>query len=477
MRAALSPSAGSLAAAILMLAGVCHEAGAQEPPARALDPIEVFSRAAETMAERVSPTVVQIFAIGYRVGGGDGQTSLEASQAQSLGSGVIVGADGYIMTNAHVVSGAHTIRVRLLPRAQGAIGPTLAQSFAPTVPATLVGSWTEADLALLKIEGKELPTLPFSGPGRLRQGQVVFAFGSPNGLQNSMTMGIVSSIARQLEPDDPWLYVQTDAPINPGSSGGPLVNTAGELVGLNTFISTQSGGSEGIGFAIPGVMVEWVYGQLRQFGHVHRPVIGAGLQTITPALASALKLPRTEGVLVSDVLPESPAARAGIKLNDILISVNKRPMDNVAAWAGVAFEHAPGSPMAVEVLRGDRTLSFSIVPIDQEQPSERLADLADLAKNQVPALGLLAVDFDTRVQALLGPVRLPSGVVIVGVAPSAPDGADQLKAGDIVHELNGRSVHSVESLRAALQGVGAGNPVALLMERAGQLFYVLVTMP
>jgi len=199
------------------------------------------------MAERVSPAVVQILATGYREGDSSGRATMAASQEQSIGSGVIVGADGYIMTNAHVVTDAHTIRVRLIPKAKASIVATLAQSFAPTLTASLVGSYADADLALLKVETSGLTTLPLAGPGRVRQGQVVFAFGSPNGLQNSVTMGVVSSIARQLGPDDPLLYIQTDAPINPGNSGGPLVNTSGELVGLNTFISTQSGGNEGMG--------------------------------------------------------------------------------------------------------------------------------------------------------------------------------------------------------------------------------------
>ena len=321
------------------------------------------------------------------------------------------------MTNAHVVEDAHTIKVRLVPANPKAIGDVLAQSFAPTVDAVLVGTYNEADLALLKIEAQSLPTLRFARVGSVRQGQVVFAFGSPNSLQNSVTMGIVSSIARQLDPDDPLLYIQTDTPINPGNSGGPLVSSSGELLGLNTFISSQSGGSEGLGFAVPGALVGWVYDQLRKHGHVSRPVIGAGLQTITPPMAAALQLPRTSGVIVSDILPDSPAAAAGLKLNDIVLTVNGRPMDNVAAWTGLSFQHVPGTPMSVEVVRGTTTLTLSVTPVDVEQPSARLADLSDVAKSQITEIGIMAVTLDDRIASMIGPVRLASGAVVVAGVP------------------------------------------------------------
>jgi serine protease Do len=291
-------------------------------------------------------------------------------------------------------------------------------------------------------------------------------------------MGVVSSIARQLEPDDPLLYIQTDTAINPGNSGGPLVNTSGEMVGLNTFISTQSGGSEGMGFAIPAVLVNWVYEQLRKNGHVHRPVIGAGLQTITPPMAAALKLPLDKGVIVSDLLADSPAAVAGVKLNDIILSVNDRPMDNVAGWTGLAFQHVPGSPMLVKVLRGTRTLSFSVMPVDMEQPSERLADLAGLSKSQVPELGIMAVTFDQRTASVIGSVRLASGAVAIARIAAAPDAAAaDLRPGDLIHEINGKNVFSVDDLKKVLAGLKHGDAIALFIERAQQWSYVAFTLP
>ena len=216
------------------------------------------------------------------------------------------------------------------------------QALAPPIDATLIGVFKELDLALIKIPGKGLPTLSFADYRKLRQGQVVFAFGSRQGLGNSMSMGVVSSVARQPQPDSPFVYIQTDAPINPGDSGGPLVNTAGDIVGLNTFILTQSGGSEGIGFAIPSTLIQLAGPQLRKYGHVHRQMIGISVQTITAPLASALSLPRESGVLVSDVAPGGPAETAGVKLNDIVAAVDGRRIENVPMFVTAMLSHPAG---------------------------------------------------------------------------------------------------------------------------------------
>ena len=175
----------------------------------------------------------------------------------------------------------------------------------------------------------KLPALPLATYSEIHQGETVFAFGSPAGLRNSLTHGLVSAVARQTDPDSPLIYVQTDAPINPGNSGGPLVNIRGEVVGVNTFIVSQSGGNEGLGFAIPSATVRTAVRQLRQFGYLRRQEIGMSIQTITPTLASSLVLPRDYGVIVSDVWPGGPAAAAGLQVGDILVSVDGRPAENV----------------------------------------------------------------------------------------------------------------------------------------------------
>ena len=226
---------------------------------------------------------------------------------RSIGSGAIVDPDGYIITNAHVVAGARQVQV-VLHRDTTADGPVrLARARRRARPSTPASSAPrrDIDLALLKVDLTGLPALPLANYDAIRQGELVFAFGSPEGLRNSVSMGVVSSVARQVEPDSPTIYIQTDAPINPGNSGGPLVNIDGELVGLNTFILTESGGSQGLGFAIPSAIVAAAYPQLRKYGHLHHGQIGFAMQTITPALAAGLGLSRTSGVMVSDVLPGS----------------------------------------------------------------------------------------------------------------------------------------------------------------------------
>ena len=268
----------------------------------------------EELTARVSLSVVQVLVTGY--GPIDepthgGETGLVIGRQRSIGSGAIIDPDGYIITNAHVVAGARRVQVVLhrdttADRARALAGDVEASQ---TVDARVVGTANDIDLALLKVDVTGLRALPLADYDAIRQGEIVFAFGSPEGLRNSVTMGVVSSVARQPDPDSPTIYIQTDAPINPGNSGGPLVNVDGELVGLNTFILTESGGSQGLGFAIPSAIVASAYPQLRKYGHLHRGLIGFSMQAITPALAAALDLSRTSGVMVSDVLPDSAAER------------------------------------------------------------------------------------------------------------------------------------------------------------------------
>src|SRR4029077_12928635 len=230
---------------------------------------------------------------------------------------------------AHVVSGAQ--RVQIVLPADNTDG-TLATALSGKtylVAAKSVGITTELDLALLKIDGLKLPALPLATYSQLRQGETVFAFGSPIGMRNSLTHGLISSVARQVDPDSPLIYVQTDAPINPGNSGGPLVNIRGEVVGVNTFIMSQSGGNEGLGFAIPSATTRTVFRQLKEHGVLRKQELGISWQTITPEMAAALSLARDYGVIVSDVWPGGPAQAAGLKVGDILVSMDGVPADNL----------------------------------------------------------------------------------------------------------------------------------------------------
>jgi serine protease Do len=439
--------------------------------------IEQFSDSIQTLTARVSPSVVRILVTRYGAGEESGRTELSVGRQQTIGSGVIVDPDGYIMTNAHVVEGALKIKVNVMPQGQDTISEVVNRSYSPPQDASLIGVFKEGDLALIKIAGTGLPALKLADYGKLRQGEVVFAFGSPAGLQNSVSMGIVSSIARQPDPDSPFLFIQTDTAINPGNSGGPLLNTAGEIIGLNTFILSQSGGNEGVGFAIPSMLINWVFPQLRKYGHVHRSTIGIGVQTITPTLAAALKLARNSGVVITDVLPGGIAESAGIKLNDVLLAMDGRPVDSVPAMMGSFFAHGNSDHMKVQVLRGTEALSFDVVPLEQQHQSDRLTDFIDPASNLIPSLGIVGVAVDKRTEAILGQLRLPTGIIVAARMQTATAVDAALQAGDVVHAVNNDFVFTVDKLKQSVASLKPGEPVALLIERAGQLLYVSFEMP
>ena len=287
--------------------GVGARAGfAQE---RKLDAIESFSASLESLSQRVNRSVVKIVTTGFGISedSDSGNASLLTRQ-RATGSGVILTPDGYIVTNAHVIQGARRIRVQLPVSARAArLSHSITKPAGTILDARIVGQDRETDIAVLKIDATDLPFLTLGDSRELRQGQLVMAFGSPLGLQNSASLGVVSAAARQLKEDSPMIYIQTDASINPGNSGGPLVDMSGRVVGLNTMILSQSGGSEGIGFAIPSDTLRNVYTQIRKEGHVHRGQIGASVETITPLLAAGLGLPQDWGVLVADATPDGPA--------------------------------------------------------------------------------------------------------------------------------------------------------------------------
>src|SRR6185312_1392644 len=245
-------------------------------------------------------------------------------------------------------------------------------------------------------------------------GQLVLALGSPIGLQNSVSLGLVSSVLRQDDPESPMVYIQTDAAINPGNSGGALVDVDGNLVGINSSILTKSGGNEGIGFAIPSGIVQFVYDQIRQYGYVRNGYIGATVQAITPELAAALALPETSlhGVIVSDVFPDSPAAGAGLQPYDRIVSIDGADVDSVPAFAMNIYLRGNGDRVRLGVARGNKTLSI-VVPVKEVKPGPSgLADLADPGKNLIPQLGIVGVDLSHDVADFVGQPRIDSGVVI-----------------------------------------------------------------
>jgi serine protease Do len=468
-------------------AQISQKPAAQEPAQKKASPAAAGAKSAEppgvlvqlnsaleSLAARVSPAVVQILVTGYgplhEREDDRSQTALIVRQ-HAVGSGVIVDSTGYIMTNAHVVEGAQRIRVAL-PQPMGDSTGQVPVGKRRILEARLVGQHKETDLALLKIDETDLPTLPLVSPQRPRVGQLVFAIGSPEGLQNSVTMGVVSALARQPDPSKALTYLQTDAPINPGNSGGPLVDMNGVVLGINTFILSQGGGSEGLGFAIPARVVDFVYHSLRKYGHVHHVEIGAGAQEITPTLAEGLHLSQHWGVVVDDVKPGGPAAAAGLKIQDIILTADDRRIETLPSLSSALYLHRLDQVVKLEVLRGTEKKTLYVPAIEQHDHMDELLDAVNPDNSLIPRLGVLAIDLTPDLSSRLGDLRIPSGVVVVGRAADLIMPDTGLQAGDIIHQLNITSIDSMDTLRAAVGALKSGDAVVLQVERDGGLQWV-----
>ncbi len=448
---------------------------ASEARAAANDTLEQLNGALESLAARVSPAVVQILVTGYGpLREEDRSQTAFIVRQKAVGSGVIVDPSGYIMTNAHVVEGAQRIRVAL-PLPMGDSAGQVPIGKRRILEARLVGQHKDTDLALLKIDETDLPTLVLLSQ-RPHVGQLVFAIGSPEGLQNSVTMGVVSALARQPDATKPITYLQTDAPINPGNSGGPLVDMNGAVLGINTFILSQGGGSEGLGFAIPSRVVDFVYRSLRKYGHVHKVEIGAGAQEITPTLAEGLHLSQRWGVLVDDVKPGGPAAAAGLQIQDIILSADDRRIETLPSLSAALYLHRLDQVVKLEILRGTEKMTLYVPAIEQHDHMDELLDAVNPDNSLIPRLGVLAIDLTADLKARLGSLRIPSGVVVVGRAADLIMPDTGLKAGDIIHALNTTPIDSMDTLRGAVAKLKTGDPVVLQVERDGGLQYVSFEM-
>ena len=460
---------------VCALLGFAAQALAQAPSAA--KPVNQFDAMVDALIKKVSPSVVQIIVTAYAPleDGGRGNAGAVIGRQRASGSGFVIDAEGYIITNAHVVNGAQRIEVVLPPpNTDGSLATALLGRI-DTVPARLIGVAREKDLALLKIENSKLPALPLASYRDVRQGHTVFAFGSPEGLRNSITHGMVSAVARQLDPDSPLIYIQTDAPINPGNSGGPLVNLNGEVIGVNTFILSQSGGNEGLGFAIPSATVRTVYRQLKEFGHLRRQEIGIGIQTITPSLAAGLGLKQDYGVIVSDVLPGGPAEAAGLMVGDILVSVDGQPADNLPSVNYFFLLRDSTDKVQVTVLRGTAQQVFNVGTVEEGQDMEQIVSLADPKKNLVAQLGIIGVEIDKKTAPMLRGLRDPFGIVVTARVTGSI-GDVPLVPGDVIRTLNTQPMTTLDRLRVALKATAPGIPFVLQIQRDGRLVYVPITL-
>jgi Do/DeqQ family serine protease len=376
-----------------------------------------------------------------------------------LGSGVIIRPDGHILTNNHVVNGAGKIRVDL--------------SDGRTFPATLVGADQASDLAVLKIAASNLPTLSFGDSDRMKVGDVVLAFGNPLGVGQTVTMGIVSAKGRATGVGDGSYedFLQTDAPINQGNSGGALVNLQGELVGINAQILSPSGGNIGLGFAIPSSMARAVADQLAKDGVVRRSKLGVTIQPMTPDLAQSLGVTETRGALVSDIESGSPADHAGIKQGDVIVSLNGQRVTDANALRNQIASTRPETTVSLEVMRGGKLETKSVRLIERERTERASLSPAQGENAGGPSFGMTVSPLTPEVAEQLELPRTEKGLVVTDVDPDGIAASVGIQAGDVIKRANDREVTTVPSLHAAIDA-HENRPVLMLVNRHGANLFV-----
>jgi serine protease Do len=426
------------------------------------------------LAERVGPAVVTIEVTGLATVQDPNTRQTNIAREQGVGSGIVVDPSGYILTNAHVVEHATSVWVLVFRhRNQASGGIEAAERFA----AKIVGHDGLTDLALLKVEATELPALKLADSDQVHVGQIALAFGSPLGLQNTVTMGVISSTQRQINNNSPVVYLQTDAAINPGNSGGPLVDIHGEVIGMNTMIVSQSGGSEGVGFSIPSNTIRLVYEQLRNHGHVRRGAIGIVAREITPTIGDGLGLTRQSGVILEDVVPNSSADRSGLHPGDIVLAVDGKTVHDPRGLSALLFQKKVGDTAAFKVERGKEGLSVNVPVTEREGDPESILDPTQSASNIIPKLGIVGIEITDSVAQLIPPTRIPGGILVTALTAGGNASLFDLEPGDVLHFLNRTPLDSLDTLRKALSGLKPGDAVVFRIERGGQLDYIAFDNP
>ena len=411
---------------------------------------------------------------GFGDGNGQGQGQFRRFQRQQqqplergIGSGVIISPDGYIVTNNHVVDGAINVKVTLHDRR--------------VLDAKVIGTDKLTDLAVIKIEGHDLPSLNWGDSASLHPGQTVLAFGSPFGyFQDSVTRGIVSAVNRQNPYSDdarkPGGYIQTDAAINPGNSGGALVNSHGELVGINTFIISETGSFAGAGFAIPSKMAKTVADQLIAHGKVAHGYLGVSIESVTPANVSFFNLKDASGAIVSQVTPDSPAAHAGLQHGDVITELNGHKVEDSGSLQIAVSEEAPGQTIQLGIIRNGTPMQISVKVGEYHKPGMEVADNNGGAQGQsnTGKLGLAVDDLDQDARQQLQVPTDVKGAAIANVRPGSPADDAGLQPGDVVVEVNRKPVTSAEQFVSAVHATPAGKDILLLVWSKGNDSYRVV---
>ena len=378
---------------------------------------------------------------------------------QGMGSGVIVSPDGYVVTNHHVVDGANKVTVTLIDKRE--------------FVGTIVGSDPQTDLAVIKIKGKNLPYVPWGDSSKLEVGEYVLAIGNPFGLNSTVTQGIVSAIHRGgmgiTKYED---FIQTDAAINPGNSGGALVNMKGELVGINTAILSRSGGYQGVGFAIPTSMGKHVYESVVKTGKVSRGFLGVGIQEISTDLATSLNLPNTSGALVTNVQENSPAADAGVKRGDTIISFQGRKVSDPGSLQRAVTRTAVGSDVKMEVIRDGKTLTLNTILV--EHPDSRTVASVSSSSETTKLAGLTVEELDSQMARRLKLTTETNGVVVTAVQPGSSADSAGLRKGDVISEVDRKPVRTIQDYRMAISKLSDERPALLLIHRQGVPIFMTV---
>ena len=374
---------------------------------------------------------------------------------RSMGSGFVINPNGYILTNNHVVEGATEITVKL--------------SDGRELTAKMIGRDPKTDLALLKVEATGLPTIALGDSSELKVGEPVMAIGNPFGLEQTVTTGIVSATGRVIGQGPYDDFVQTDASINPGNSGGPLINTRGQAIGINAAIFSQSGGSVGIGFAIPSNQAKTVVTQLAESGHVSRSWLGVSIQSLTPELAKGFGLPASKGALVARVAEDSPAQKAGIKAGDIITEYDGRKVARSEDLPRLVAETPAGREVPVTLVREGKTINLHVKVTKLDEPDQNvLAEAGEKGK-----LGVAVEPVTPAIARELG-LKETRGVVVKRVEDGSPAANAGLRAGDVIIEVDREPVKDVATLKQLIDKHASGTPLLVLLQRQDATLFVAV---
>ncbi len=373
------------------------------------------------------------------------------------GSGVIVSTDGYVLTNNHVIDGAREVTVTLPDKRE--------------FKGKIVGADPKTDLAVVKIEGQNLPTVPWGDASKLQVGEYVLAVGNPFGLNSTVTLGIVSALGRGrmgiTQYED---FIQTDAAINPGNSGGALVNTRGELVGINTAIFSQTGGYQGVGFAVPTSMSKPIYESLIKNGKVVRGFLGIGIQDLNQDLAKSFGTKDAKGALVSDVKEDSPADQAGVKQGDIIVTYQGSPVEDAVALQRMVTRTAVGTKVPVRVIRDGHEKDLTVT-VGEQTETTAIAK-AEPGKADYAFAGVAVRDLDRDTAKELGIKGEANGVVVTSIEPDSSAEKAGLMTGDVIREINRKPVKSVKDFEKLSSGVKKGENVLILINRRGASLFL-----